>query len=122
MGTMGSLSFLFDHKSVFTFKKKDDVDMDDLILELIDYGVEEDYDEDEEEGEITIYGDPKSFNDIQKYLEENGFEVTGAEFTRIPNDLKDVTPEERESIDKMVDLLEDDDDVQNVYTNMKPEE
>jgi len=48
--------------------------------------------------------------------------VTGAEFTRIPNDMKDVTPEERETIDKMVEKLEDFDDVQTVYTNMKPEE
>ena len=122
MGTMGSLAFLFDHKCVFTFKKKDGVEMDDLILELIDYGVDEDYDFDEETGEITIYGDPKSFNEIQKYLEGNGFEVTGAEFTRIPNDLKEVNKEQRETIEKMVDLLEDDDDVQNVYTNMKPED
>jgi len=121
LGTMGSLSFLFDHKSVFTFKKKDDVDMDDLILELIDYGVEDEFDEDEETGDITIYGDPKSFNDIQKDLEDKGFEIVSAEFTRIPNDLKEVTPEQRESIDKMVELLEDDEDVQNVYTNMKPE-
>ena len=96
--------------------------MDELILELIDFGVDDDYDVDEEEGEVTIYGDPKSFGDIQKYLEDNGFEVKGAEFTRIPNDLKDVTQEQRETIDKMVDLLEDDDDVQNVYTNMKPAE
>ena len=59
---------------------------------------------------------------IQKHLEADGFEVTGAEFTRIPNDLKDVTPEERETIDKMVEKLEDFDDVQTVYTNMKPEE
>ena len=50
-----------------------------------------------------------------------GFEVTGAEFTYIPNDLKDVTPEERETIDKMVEKLEEFDDVQTVYTNMKPE-
>lgn len=121
LGTMGSLSFLFDHKCVFTFKKKDGLDMDEMILDLIDYGVEDEYDTDEESGEITIYGDPKSFGEIQKHLEENRFEITGAEFTRIPNDLKDVTPEERETIDKMVDLLEDDDDVQNVYTNMKPE-
>lgn len=121
LGTMGSLSFLFDHKCVFTFKKKDGVEMDELILDLIDYGVDDEYDTDEESGEITIYGDPKCFGEIQKHLEENGLEVTGAEFTRIPNDLKDVTPEERETIDKMVELLEDDDDVQNVYTNMKPE-
>ena len=122
LGTQGSLSFLFDHKSVFTFKKKDGLDMDDLILELIDLGVDDEYDVDEETNEITIYGEPTSFSEIQKYLEGNGFEVTGAEFTRIPNDLKEVTPEQRESIDKMVDLLEDDEDVQNVYTNMKPAE
>ena len=120
MGTTGSLSFLFDHKSVFTFKKKDGVDMDEMILDLIDYGVEDEYDEDEEAGEITIYGDPKSFGDIQKHLESEGFEVTGAEFTYIPNDLKDVTDEERETIDKMVERLEEFDDVQTVYTNMKP--
>ena len=122
LGTQGSLSFLFDHKAVFTFKKKDGLDMDEMILDLIDYGVEDEYDEDEEENSITIYADPSSFGAIQKHLEENGFEVTGAEFTRIPNDLKDVTPEQRESIDKMVEKLEDFDDVQTVYTNMKPEE
>ncbi|WP_025880824.1 YebC/PmpR family DNA-binding transcriptional regulator [Segatella baroniae] len=122
MGTTGSLSFLFAHKSVFTFKKKDGLDMDELILDLIDYGVEDEFDEDEELGEVTIYGDPKSFGDIQKHLEAEGFEVTGAEFTYIPNDLKDVTAEDRETIDKMVEKLEEFDDVQTVYTNMKPEE
>ena len=122
LGTQGSLSFLFDHKSVFTFKKKDGLDMDEMILDLIDYGVEDEFDEDEESGEITIYGDPKSFGDIQKHLESEGFEVTGAEFTRIPNDLKEVTAEQRETIEKMVEKLEDFDDVQTVYTNMKPEE
>ena len=124
LGTQGSLSFLFDHKCVFTFKKKDDTDMDELILDLIDYGVDDEYDEEvnEETGddEITIYGDPKSFGDIQKYLEDKGFEIESAEFTRIPTDLKDVTPEQRETIDKMVEKLEEFDDVQNVYTNMKP--
>ena len=121
MGTTGSLSFLFDHKCVFTFKKKDGLDMDELVLDLIDYGVEDEYDEDDEANEVTIYGDPKEFGNIQKHLESEGFEVTGAEFTYIPNDLKDVTPEERETIDKMVERLEEFDDVQTVYTNMKPE-
>ena len=78
-------------------------------------------DEDEENNEITIYGAPTSFGEIQKHLEAEGFEVTGAEFTYIPNDLKDVTAEERETIDKMVEKLEEFDDVQTVYTNMKPE-
>ena len=122
LGTMGSLAYLFDHKAVFTIRKKDGVDMDELILDLIDYGVEDEYDEDDEENSVTIYGDPKCFAQIQKHLEENGFEVLAAEFTYIPNDLKDVTAEERESIDKMVERLEEFDDVQTVYTNMKPAE
>lgn len=122
LGNQGSLSFLFDHKAVFTFKKKEGVNMDDLILDLIDYGVEDEYDEDEESGEVTIYGAPTSFGEIQKHLEAEGYEVTGAEFTRIPNDLKEVTPEQREVIEKMVERLEEFDDVQTVYTNMKPEE
>jgi len=86
LGTQGSLSFLFDHKAVFTFKKKDGLDMEELILDLIDYGVEDEFDEDEEENEITIYGEPTSFGEIQKHLEDNGFEITSAEFTRIPNE------------------------------------
>lgn len=121
LGTTGSLEFLFDHKAVFHVAKKEGIDNDELLLELIDYGVDDEYDEDEEEGSITIYGDPKSFALIQKHLEENGFEVVGAEFTYIPNDMKQVTPEERESIDKMVEKLEDFDDVQTVYTNMATE-
>lgn len=122
LGTMGSLAYLFDHKAVFTIRKKEGVDMDELILDLIDYGVEDEFDEDSEENSVTIYGYPKCFAQIQKHLEENGFEVLAAEFTYIPNDVKDVTPEERESIDKMVERLEDFDDVQTVYTNMKPAE
>ncbi len=126
MGTTGSLSFLFDHKCVFTFKKSDAVDMDELILELIDLNVDdefdENYDEDKDETTISIYGDPKSYAMIQHFLEEKGFEDIGGEFTYIPNDLKDVDAEQRATIDKMVEKLEEFDDVQTVYTNMKPEE
>ena len=122
LGTQGPLSFLFDHKCVFTFKAPADTDMEELILELIDYGVDDEFDVDDETGEITIYGEPNHFGEIQKHLEEAGYEITSAEFTRIPNDLKEVTPDVREVIDKMVDRLEDFEDVQNVYTNMKPAE
>ena len=126
MGTTGSLAFLFDHKCVFTFKKKDGMDMDEFILDMIDCGVEEEYDEEYDEEKdvttITIYGEPTSFNVIQKKLEADGFEDVGGEFTYIPNDVKDVTPEQRETINKMVEKLEEFDDVQTVYTNMKPEE
>ena len=123
LGTTGSLSYLFDHKYVFTFKKKDGVDMEELILELIDFNVEDEFDEDDEEGTITIYGDDvKAYAQIQKFLEEQGFEDIGGEFTYVPNDLKDLDAEQRATIDKMVERLEEFDDVQNVYTNMKPEE
>ena len=123
LGTTGSLSYLFDHKCVFTFKKKDGVDMEELILELIDFNVEDEFDEDDEEGTITIYGDDiKAYAQIQKFLEDQGFEDIGGEFTYVPNDLKDIDAEQRATIDKMVERLEEFDDVQNVYTNMKPEE
>lgn len=122
MGTTGSLAFIFEHKCEFTFKKTDDLDMDELILDLIDYNVDDDFDEDPEEGTITIYGDPKSFGAIQKHLEDKGFQIVGAEFTYFPNDLKDVTPEARETIDKMIARFEEFDDVQTVYTNMRPQE
>lgn len=122
LGTMGSLAYLFDHKCIFTFKKKDDFDIDELVLDLIDYNVDEDVDEDEDEGTLTIYGDPKSYAQIQKHLEELGFEDVGGDFTYIPNDLKDVTDEQRETLDKMVAKLEEFDDVQSVYTNMRPSE
>ena len=94
--------------------------MEELILDLIDYNVEDEFDEDEEEGTITIYGDPKSYAAIQKHLEECGFEEVGGDGTSFPKDLKDVTPEQRETLDKMVERLEEFDDVQTVYTNMKP--
>ena len=123
LGTTGSLSYLFDHKCVFTFKKKDGVDMEELILELIDFNVEDEFDEDDEEGTITIYSDDvKPYSQIQKFLEEQGFEDIGGEFTYVPNDLKDLDAEQRATINKMVERLEEFDDVQNVYTNMKPEE
>ncbi|MDL2211078.1 YebC/PmpR family DNA-binding transcriptional regulator [Bacteroides sp. OttesenSCG-928-M17] len=120
LGTSGSLDFIFNHKSVFTITKKEGCEVEDLILELIDYGVDEDYDE--EDDEITLYGEFQSFNAIQKYLEENGFEIKSSEFTRIPTDEKELNEEQRAIIEKIVEKLEDDEDVQNVYTNMKPVE
>ncbi len=120
LGTSGSLAFMFTQKCVFTFNKPADLDMDEFILEFIDLGIDDEYDE--EENEITIYGDPKSFGILQKALEEKGYEITGSEFTRIPNDQKDVNDEQRATIEKIVERLEEDDDVQNVYTNMRPAE
>ena len=119
LGTSGSLSFLFEHKSVFHIKPKDGVSLEDLELELIDFGVDE-VDADEEE--IVIYGEFESFNAIQKYLEDNGFEIASAEFERIPNDTKEVTDEQRAQIEKLIERIEEDEDEQNVFHNMKESE
>ena len=119
LGTSGSLSFMFEHKCVFHIKPKDGVSLEDLELELIDYGVDE-LDQDEED--IVIYGAFEENSSIQKYLEDNGFEITSSEFVRIPNDTKEVTAEQRETLEKLLEKFEDDDDVQNVFHNMKEDD
>ena len=119
LGTSGSLDFLFDHKSVFKIVAKDDIDVEELELELIDFGVDE---IEAEEGEIVMYAAYESYAALQKYLEDNGFEIVSAEFERIPTDLKDVTPEQRAAVEKMLEKFEDDEDVQNVYHNMKEDD
>ena len=118
LGTSGSLEFLFDHKCVFHINSKEGVSIDDLELELIDYGVDE---LEEDEGEIILYGEFSRNSEIQKYLEDNGFEITSSEFVRIPNDVKEVTPAQRETIEKLLEKIEEDEDVQNVFHNMSEE-
>ena len=119
LGTSGSLSFLFEHKCVFRIKAKDGVSVEDLELELIDYGGDE---VEQEEDAIVLSGAFEENSNIQKYLEDNGFEIESSEFVRIPNDLKEVTAEQREILEKLLEKFEDDDDVQNVFHNMKEEE
>ena len=119
LGTTGSLSFLFDHKCVFHIKPKEGVSLEDLELEMIDYGVDELEADDEE---IVLYGEFWENNNIQHHLEEAGYEIISAEFERIPNDVKEVTPEQRASIEKLIERFEEDEDVQNVFHNMKEED
>jgi len=116
LGTSGSLEFLFDHKCVFHIVKKDGLELDDFELELIDFGVDEVF---EEDGELIIYGEFSQNAAIQKYLEDSNFEITSSEFVRIPNDLKEVTPEHLVALEKLIEKLEDDEDVQNVFHNMQ---
>ena len=116
LGTSGSLEFLFDHKCVFKISQKEGVSLEDLELELIDYGVDE---VEEDEGDIILYGEFKSYSDIQSYLEENGFEIHSAEFERIPHDTKSLNDEQRAQIEKLLEKFEEDDDVQNVFHNME---
>ena len=115
LGTSGCSQFLFDHKCVFKIAPKDDVTIDDLELELIDFGVDELV---QDEDGIVLYGDFQSYSPIQKYLEENGFEIFSAEFERIPNDMKELNEEQKAQVMKLLDKIEDDEDVQNVFHNM----
>jgi YebC/PmpR family DNA-binding regulatory protein len=115
LGTSGCLQFLFDHKCVFKIAPKEGVSLEDLELELIDFGVDELVEDDDS---IILYGEFQSYSLIQKYLEENGFEIFSAEFERIPNDMKELDEEQKAQVVKLLDKIEDDEDVQNVFHNM----
>ena len=119
LGTSGSLEFLFDHKCVFHIVKKEDMSLEDLELELIDCGVDEVFADGEE---IVIYGPFEAYGAIQKYIEDHGYNLISGEFERIPLDTKEVTPEQRESIEKLIEKFEEDEDVTNVFHNMKEAE
>lgn len=119
LGTSGSLTFLFEHKSVFKIKPKDGVSIEDLELELIDYGVDELVNDEED---IVLYGAFEEYSNIQKYLEDNDFEIMSSEFERIPNDVKEVTAEQRAQIEKLLEKFDEDEDVQNVFHNMKEDD
>ena len=114
LGTSGSVSFMFDHKAVFRFAQGD-WDMEELELELIDFGLT---DIDENEGELFVYTEFGDFGTMQKALEEKGIEVISADFQRFPTTLVELNEEQEEIINKLIDKLEEDDDVNNVYTNM----
>ena len=117
LGTSGSVEFMFDHKSVFKVKSDKEINLEELEFELIDYGAEELF---MEESEIVIYGSFEAYGAIQKYIEENGFELITGGFERIPNtELKSVTPEQRTELEKLIEKFENDDDVQNVYHTME---
>ena len=116
LGTSGMLDFLFERKCNFKVAMKEGIDMEELELELIDYGVDECFADGDE---IFIYADFSAFGPIQKYLEDGGFEIKSFSFERIPNDMKELTAEEQEDVEKLVNRLEEDDDVVKVFTNMK---
>jgi len=122
--TSGSLDFMFTRKAVFEFEKRDDLDLEELELELIDYGLEE-IEEDkipQENGEdkeiVRIYGEFTSFGELSKALEERGIEVSKAQLQYIPNTPVELTEEQMDEVSVLTEKLEDDDDVQVVYTNL----
>ncbi len=116
LGTNGSLSFLFERKGLFSINKAEGMDMDELELELIDAGAE---DIEIEDDIITVTCALEDFGSVNKKLEEIGVEAISAELQRIPNDTKTLDLESSKSVLRLIDALEDDDDVQNVFHNLE---
>ena len=114
LGTSGSVIFMFDHTCNFRIEKQN-IDIENLEFDLIDFGVEEVF---EDEDGILIYGPFDSFGEIQKALESMEIQIISSGFDRIPNNLKNVNEEERSEIEKLLEKIENDDDVQNVFHNM----
>ena len=112
----GSLEFMFDRKALFEFNKTEDMDIEELELELIDAGLEE---IEEEDGIVLVSADYTDFGALNTAFEEMGIEITKAKLERISNNPQEFTEEEQEEIGKLLEKLEDDDDVQAVYTNMQ---
>jgi len=125
MLTTGSLNFMFTKKCVFVFDKTEDMDIEELELDLIDFGLEE-IEEDVEPQEvgddkqiIRIFGDFTSFGELTKALEDKDIEVKKATIEHIANTHIELAEKDLEEVESLIDKLEDDEDVQNIYTNIE---
>jgi YebC/PmpR family DNA-binding regulatory protein len=113
LGAQGSVSFMFDKKGLIVIKAGE-LDPEELHLETIDMGVEE---AEKEEELIALTTGPKEMHGVLTYLEENKIEVVSSELAWIPQNTVSLSDADKEKLDKLVELLEDHDDVQNVFTN-----
>ena len=117
LGTSGSVAFMFDHTCNFRVKTEDlKMDLEEFELELIDFDVEEVFEDDDG---IVIYAPFEQFGAIQKYLEENNLEILSSGFERIPTTTVALNEEQQADVEKLLEKLEEDDDVQNVYHSMQ---
>jgi YebC/PmpR family DNA-binding regulatory protein len=117
LATSGALDYIFDRKGVFKIVPPAG-DMDELELELIDHGLEDIF---EADNGLLLYSNFKQFGDLQKVLESRSVEVKSAAPQRIPMSYVKVTPDQEQEIQKLIDRLEEDDDVQSVFHNMQLE-
>jgi len=113
--TTGSLDFMFTRKSVIEFEKPSDMDLEELELELIDAGLEELEDEGDK---MVAYGSFESFGSLNKAIEEKGLKILKSSLKYIPNTPVELNEEQIQDVEKLIDKLEDDDDVQVVYNNV----
>lgn len=114
LGTSGSVLFMFDHTCNFKIAKGEH-DAEELELELIDFGADEVFVDEEF---IMIYGAFESFGTLQAKLEGDGLEILASGFERIPQNTTDLSPEQIEEVEVLLEKFDDDDDVMNVYHNM----
>jgi YebC/PmpR family DNA-binding regulatory protein len=114
LGKTGSLDFIFNRKSQFRIKAEG-ADMEELELELIDFGLEEIY---EEDGEIVLVAGFTDFGAMQKALEDKHVEIINSELVRIPTTTVELTDEQADKIQTLIEKIEEDDDVQQVFHNM----
>ncbi|MDR0227542.1 MAG: YebC/PmpR family DNA-binding transcriptional regulator [Flavobacteriaceae bacterium] len=115
LGTQGSVEFMFDHTCNFRIPAEEGRDLEEFELELIDFGIDEIF---EDEDGVMIYAPFESFGAIQKELEGRGIEILSSGFDRIPQVTKELTEAEIADVEKLLDKIEEDDDVQNVFTTM----
>jgi len=113
LGTTGSVEFMFDHSC--NFRINPNLDVEEIELEFIDYGVEEVFND--EEG-IYLYAPFQCFGSVQKELEKRNFEIISSGFERIPHVLKSLSGDAQKEVLQLLEKIEDDDDVQNVYHSM----
>ncbi len=111
----GSLQFLFDRKAVIQFERKEGDDLEEIELELIDHGLEE---MEENEETVFVYGDFTNFGSLSQACEKLGIELSKAGLQRIPNNPQEFSEGQLDEIESLIDKLEDDEDVQAVYTNV----
>jgi len=116
LGTSGSLSFIFERKGVFGLNADQVPNFDELELELIDAGLES---SDREENEIVVYTDYADFGNMMKALEDRSIPVVKAGLERIPNNYAELSEEQTDEILELVEKIEEDDDVQAVYHNLR---
>ncbi|MDX5583395.1 MAG: YebC/PmpR family DNA-binding transcriptional regulator [Aureibaculum sp.] len=117
LGTSGSVIFMFDHTCNFRVKTEDiKIDLEEFEFELIDFEVEEIFEDDDG---LLIYAPFEQYGAIQKYLEENNIEILSSDFERIPTTTKKLSEVEQADVEKLLEKLEEDDDVQNVYHSMQ---
>jgi YebC/PmpR family DNA-binding regulatory protein len=115
LSTQGSVEFMFDHTCNFRIPAEGQ-DVEELELEMIDFGVEEIF---VDEDGILLYAPFEYYGAIQKELESRNIEILSSGFDRIPQVTKKLTPEQMADVEKLLEKIEEDDDVQNVYHTME---